>query len=292
MKPNQRVRYADRIERALQRLQQATADGDVPGLPELAAAAALSEYHFHRVFRLMTGETVGAATTRVRLGQAVHLLDRPDALKAATAASGYATPQAFTRALKQQSGATPGELRAQPDRRDAVRAALAQPQPEIADLAPALRIEIVSFEPLRLLAIRNVGDYRELNSGYSHVFERVCAQMEPASILGIYGIPHDDPRFVEPALCRFDCALDTGGLGQADESLQELHLAVGDCARMPHHGDYDAIHAAIDMLYDWAISRDLLVADRPMFIHYLDDPEQVPVERLRAFAYLPLAPNQ
>ena len=75
MKPNQRARYADRIERALQRLQQATVDGDVPGLPELAAAAALSEYHFHRVFRLMTGETVGATTTRVRLGQAVHHLD-------------------------------------------------------------------------------------------------------------------------------------------------------------------------------------------------------------------------
>ena len=289
MKSSQRAHYAQRIERALQRLQQAVASGDTPNLAELAAAAALSEYHFHRVFRCMTGETVGEATTRIRLGQAVQRLAGPDALRDATDASGYATPQSFARALKQQSGATPGELQAQPARRDAVRDALARPDTGDADMAPPLRIDIVSFEPLRLLAVRNVGDYRELNMGYGLVFEQVCAQLAPETIQGIYGIPHDDPRVVEPASCRFDCALDVGSLGQPDDMLQELHLANGDHARLPHHGDYDAIHAAIDALYDWAIAHDRPIADRPLFIHYLDDPEQVPVEQLRAFAYLPLA---
>lgn len=289
MKSSQRAHYAQRIERALQRLQQAVASGDTPNLAELAAAAALSEYHFHRVFRCMTGETVGEATTRIRLGQAVQRLAGPDALRDATDASGYATPQSFARALKQQSGATPGELQAQPERRDAVRDTLARPDTGDADMAPPLRIDIVSFEPLRLLAVRNVGDYRELNMGYGLVFEQVCAQLAPETIQGIYGIPHDDPRVVEPASCRFDCALDVGSLGQPDDTLQELHLANGDHARLPHHGDYDAIHAAIDALYDWAIAHDRPIADRPLFIHYLDDPEQVPVEQLRAFAYLPLA---
>lgn len=289
MKPSQRAQHAQRIERALQRLQQVVANGEAPNLAELAAAAALSEYHFHRVFRCMTGETVGEATTRIRLGQAVQRLAGPDALRQATDASGYATPQSFARALKQQSGATPGELQAQPERRDAVRDALARPETGDADMAPPLRIEIASFEPLRLLAVRNVGDYRELNMGYGRVFEQVCAQLGPEAIQGIYGVPHDDPRIVEPGHCRFDCALDTSGLGQAQDGLQVLELAAGRYARLPHAGDYDAIHAAIDALYDWAVAHDRPIADRPLFIHYLDDPEQVPTEQLRAFAYLPLA---
>jgi AraC family transcriptional regulator len=288
MKPSQRANYAVRIERALQHLQRCAASGDLPQLSELAAAAALSEYHFHRIFRLMTGETVGSATTRIRLGQAVHHLAGEDAVRDATAASGYATPQAFTRALKQQAGVTPGKLQDQHELRAEIRDSLARPQPGGSTMVRPLSIEIISFEPLRLLAVRNVGDYRELNTGFVHVFEQVGAQLAPECILGIYGIPHDDPRDIAPELCRFDCALDTGGLGEAIAPLQALRLASGRYARLPHFGDYDNIHAAIDTLYLWAIESDESVGEHPLFIHYLDDPEQVPVDQLRAFAYLPL----
>jgi AraC family transcriptional regulator len=244
MKPSQRANYAVRIERALQHLQRCAASGDLPQLSELAAAAALSEYHFHRVFRLMTGETVGAATTRIRLGQAVHRLEGEDAVRDATAASGYATPQAFTRALKQQAGVTPGKLHDLHELRAEIRDSLARPQPGGNTVVRPLSIEIISFEPLRLLAVRNVGDYRELNMGFGQVFEQVCAQVAPECIQGIYGIPHDDPRDIAPELCRFDCALDTGGHGEANAPLQALCLASGRYARLPHFGDYDDIHAA------------------------------------------------
>ena len=70
--------------------------------------------------------------------------------------------------------------------------------------------------------------------------------------------------------------------------LVELNLAGGAYARMFHHGDYDRIHAAIDALYDWAIANDRDIAARPLFVHYCDDPEQTPVEALRAEIFLPL----
>ena len=53
MKPDQRSRYATRIERAIALLERSLVKGDVPSLADLAAEAAMSEYHFHRIFRLM-----------------------------------------------------------------------------------------------------------------------------------------------------------------------------------------------------------------------------------------------
>ena len=283
MREGQSGRYAERIERALQRLQSGIAAGKTPSLSELAQEAAMSEYHFHRVFRLMTGETVGAAATRLRLAGSLPALRR-DGIRQAADHSGYASSQAYSRALRAQAGVAPGELQRDATRFDEVAEALSKP----ADDGAALRIEIVALEPLRLLAIRNVGDYAELDLAYTRLFEIVCAQMEPDAIRGIYGVPHDDPRDVPAAQCRIDCALDTGAQGQAAGELVELNLAGGAHARMFHHGDYDRIHAAIDALYDWAIANDRDIAARPLFVHYCDDPEQTPVEALRAEIFLPL----
>jgi AraC family transcriptional regulator len=66
-------------------------------------------------------------------------------------------------------------------------------------------------------------------------------------------------------------------------------LAGGDDARMYHAGDYDLIHRAMDALYHWALSEQEIVGDAPLFIHYLDDPDEVAVDDQRAWVYLPLS---
>ena len=84
MQASQRTRYAERIERAIALLERSAGAGEPPALTDLAAAAAMSDYHFHRIFRVMTGETVGAAITRVRLGGSLPMLD-----ESITAAAGH-----------------------------------------------------------------------------------------------------------------------------------------------------------------------------------------------------------
>ncbi len=286
MQPSQRSRYAGRIERAIALLQQRIDAGEVPLLDELAKAAALSTYHFHRIFRVMTGETVGAAVTRVRLGGSLSLLD--DGILAATAQSGYATSQAYARALKDRTNVTPSQLRNKPEQRAEVAAQLCRPAIDRSEPMPALEISIASLAPLRLAVLRNVGDYRELNQGFGLLFERLLEHMAPASITGLYGIPHDDPREVAGDECRFDCAVTTSEVVPVESGVDEAKIAGGLTLRMAHHGDYDLIHAAIDDLYSEAASADLPIADEPLLIYYLDDPEEVPVDQLRAYVYLPL----
>lgn len=286
MRKTQRQEYARRIEQALAEISRCLAAGEPPRLEELAASAALSPFHFHRVFRLMTGESVGAAITRIRLAHALPALDEAD-LGAATARSGYASSQAFARALKATTGNSPSALRADPGARERLAQHLAVADVETTPM-PALKITVTSAAPLRLVAIRNVGDYRELNRGYARIFERVLTGLPLEAIVGLYGIPHDDPRDIPAEACRFDCALQLSMPAATDAELHSLDLGGGSHLVMAHAGDYDRIHTAIDALYRHAIEHELEIGDGPLYIHYLDDPEQVPEPALRAVAYLPI----
>ena len=287
MKTSQRQRYAERIERVVRHLENLPAES-APTLAELAAVAAMSEFHFHRVFRLMTGETVGDALRRIRLARAVPALAASAPVEEVAAQSGYAARQSFARALQSGAGVSPVAARRDPE---ALANALRQARPGArqGDEIPALTIDIVSAQPLRLLAVRNVGAYEELNAAYGRLFTLVTAQLPPESIVGLYGVQFDDPRFTSPQDCRAICAFDVGDAGVPAGELEQITLPGGDFLRIHHHGSYDLISASIDVLYAHAIDAlDRELAPQPPYIHYRDDPEQVAEAQLRSEVYLPL----
>ena len=71
MKPSQRRMSAERIYRVVRHLEGIPPDEGAPSLTELASVAAMSEFHFHRIFRVITGETVGDALLRIRLARTI-----------------------------------------------------------------------------------------------------------------------------------------------------------------------------------------------------------------------------
>lgn len=287
MKPEQRLRYADRIDRVVAHLERAPSD-ELPPLSELARIASLSEYHFHRVFRLMTGETVGDFVRRIRLARSLPTLAAGASVTVAAAESGYGTPQSYARALRASVGSTPTAGRY--DLR-ALESALrrARPGTRGTEPIPAMTIDVVSVDPFRLLAIRNVGAYEELNAAYVKLFGLVMAQVEPADIAGIYGIRLDDPQSVGPQQCRSVCALAVGGAGAAQGELEEISLGGSRCVRIHHRGSYDLLAGSLDALYAYAMTNldEELGASAP-YIHHWDDPDEVPEAELRSDVYLPL----
>ncbi len=282
IKPSQRQIYADRIERVIDHLQN-TDPGETPDLEALASVAALSPFHFHRIYRLMTGETVADTIKRIRLARAVPALDR--SIAAATDASGYATSQGLARALKAETGHTATQIRRSVDIRQSLEAAMRRP-----DLTDApMVIEIVATEPLTLTALRNTGPYPELNGVYNRLFELVFSELPMEALRGLYGYLHDDPRITPAKDCRAEVAVDVGGQGALIDDLYRIDVPAGRCARLCHLGDYDTIQPSVDALYAAVIDAGEIVADQPMRFHYLDDPEAVEAADLRADIYLPLA---
>ncbi|WFL78385.1 AraC family transcriptional regulator [Altererythrobacter arenosus] len=277
--------YTRRIERALARIETGAASGDWPGLAELAEAAAMSEFHFHRIYRLLTGETPQQTLSRARLGGSLPALQGSAGIMAATERSAYATSQSYARALKALTGATPSELRADRALFDEVVEGLMRP----VDDAHELTIEIAELSPLRLVATRAVGDYKDLNLGYYRLFDLLLEQIAPEQVTGLYGVPHDDPRHTPAQDCRFDCAVTTSAEVTLAGELTQIEVGGGPSLMLRIPGDYDKVHAALDHLYRVAIALELELAPVQPVNYYHHDPEEVPVEELVTDIHLMLA---
>lgn len=78
-------------------------------LDEVAAAALVSPFHFHRIFRALTGETLNAFITRLRLEKALTLMahHRHRTLTEVALASGFSSPSDFARCFRQRFGVAP-----------------------------------------------------------------------------------------------------------------------------------------------------------------------------------------
>ena len=78
----------------------------------VAGAAGLSSYHFSRMFRAVTGETVTAYIRRRRLTEAARrLIERNERLIDLAMTYGFESQAAFSRAFKRQFGVPPGAFR-------------------------------------------------------------------------------------------------------------------------------------------------------------------------------------
>jgi AraC family transcriptional regulator len=291
VKPSQQLIYAARIDKVLTHLVSRLAEGVSPGLEELAGVAALSEYHFHRVFRLMTGETLSSAVQRLRLANSLSALTSPHAKVAdASALGAYATSQSYARALKARTGSVPTDARCHAAEIDRIRENLRRPADarSAGDSAAPLSVEIVAFEPLTIIALRNVGDYAGLYDAYARLFGLLT---DVSAVMGIYGVPYDDPTEIPAAECRFDLGVSLTDFNVAAGilELRELRIEATSCVRLRQAGSYERTWSNLDSLYSYVLSNgEWSFGSSPPVIHYLDDPEVVRTEDLRADLYLPV----
>src|SRR5262245_42010097 len=108
-KPRTAVDYQARIDRVLAHIAQHL-DSDL-GTEDLARAANLSAFHFHRIFRAITGETTGGLVRRLRLERAGQALRGGAPLIEVALDAGYGSPEAFGRAFREAFGITPTAYR-------------------------------------------------------------------------------------------------------------------------------------------------------------------------------------
>jgi AraC-like DNA-binding protein len=111
LRPATREELLRRVLRA--RAYAEDALGEPLGLSELAREAALSPFHFHRLFRSAFGETPAAYVRRRRLDKAREALllgDKPVTLICLD--SGFSSLGSFSTLFRARFGASPREVRA------------------------------------------------------------------------------------------------------------------------------------------------------------------------------------
>lgn len=277
--------YSRRIQRVIAHIG-AHLDGDL-SLERLAAVACLSPYHFHRVYRALTGETVADTVRRLRLARAADsLLRRRLTLEQVARQAGYGGVVAFTRAFGAAYGMPPAAYRAAG--RLVPPPLPSQPTPLEDTTMPDVTIR--DCAPMTLAAMRHTGPYM----GIGAVFDRLGAWAGPRGLIGPQtlgvGVYFDDPASVPESQLRSAAGI-TVAAPVDDPAVETLTLPAGPCAVLRHLGPYAELERSYQWLYrEWLPASGREPADQPCWEVYVNDPRTTPPAELVTEIYLPLKP--
>ena len=253
-------------------------------LKTLANEAALSDFHFHRIFKALKGEAIGGYITRLRLEATARLL-RYTALTIEEIAFniGYETSASLSKAFKKQYGISPTEYRTNKDTYIMKKEII---NPDLALKAP----KIVTLEPKNLIYVALTGAYGSLD--YGKAYEQLWAVIKAQKLFtkGIESIciSYDDPKITEGSLQRSDVCLAIHKPASPQEEVSCKTLAGGKYAVFFYQGSYENLSQVYDTAVRWVIDHQYTLREEPFFEKYLNDARRTPKEKLKTEIYIPI----
>nr|WP_314246357.1 AraC family transcriptional regulator [Capnocytophaga leadbetteri] len=253
-------------------------------LKTLANEAALSDFHFHRIFKALKGEAIGGYITRLRLEATARLL-RYTALTIEEIAFniGYETPASLSKAFKKQYGISPTEYRTNKDTYIMKKEII---NPDLVLKAP----KIVTLEPKNLIYVALTGAYGCLD--YGKAYEQLWAVIKAQKLFtkGIESIciSYDDPKITEGSLQRSDVCLAIHKSATPQEEVSCKTLAGGKYAVFFYQGSYENLSQVYDTAVRWVIGHQYTLREEPFFEKYLNDARRTPKEKLKTEIYIPI----
>jgi AraC family transcriptional regulator len=274
-----RLEYEKRVNRVIDHIREHLAEA-LP-LEQLAGVAHFSPFHFHRVFRAVTGETLSAFVQRQRLERAaVALVHHPDQPVLAVAVDhGFGSAAGFARAFRARFGMSatawrsggarrwskPGKAIRNP--RKAAGRGRAQDRP--------MRVVIQELPAYRVAYMRHVGPYGA--GGIPALWVRfrkwmTARGLDEADTLRI-GIGHDDAWVTPPEKCRYDACVVVPPDFQGDRNVNVVQLPGGRYGVSRFVGGPHQVPQAWEALYrSWLPGSGCQPDDRPCLEIYRGDP--------------------
>ena len=253
-------------------------------LKTLANEAALSDFHFHRIFKALKGEAIGGYITRLRLEATARLLRYTSLTIEEIAFNiGYETPASLSKAFKKQYGISPTEYRTNKDTYIMKKEII---NPDLALKAP----KIVTLEPKNLIYVALTGAYGSLD--YGKAYEQLWAVIKAQKLFtkGIESIciSYDDPKITEGSLQRSDVCLAIHKPATPQEEVSCKTLAGGKYAVFFYQGSYENLSQVYDTAVRWVIDHEYTLREEPFFEKYLNDARRTPKEKLKTEIYIPI----
>ncbi|HHQ4643672.1 TPA: AraC family transcriptional regulator [Aeromonas veronii] len=254
---------------------------DNPGLDEVAAAAAISTFHFHRIFKTMVGETIAGFTRRLRMERAARrLLASPQSdITTLALAAGFSSSQNFAKAFRLHFAMSPSEYRQQqggnwkskigndPLPFDTYDGLVMLPVTEHPDLLQGASVR--QMPARRVAYMRRLGPYGKETCEQAHrdllaLFASDEA-MTPAGTLSLYW---DIPDITDETRCRTDVCIELGPEIPAGRQLTTQTIAAGPYAVCQFIARGDQLVACWETAFRWVVGQGLNCDDRPCYEQY------------------------
>ena len=168
-------------------------------LEELAKTASFSKYHFHRIFKHITNETISDYIRRIRLQSTTLKLKSKENITSIALNSGYETNSSFSKAFKKHFGLSPKEFSFHTKKI----------QGNI-----MIKAKYQHLEKQEILYVRKTGAYtKAAEQAWSSLMPFVYKHKikNKKNLMGknamMFGIGHDNPHLTEQNLIRYDACI-------------------------------------------------------------------------------------
>jgi len=247
--------YLERIQRGVDFIETKL-DEDV-ALSEVAKMAGISQWHFQRIFKALTGETLKTYIRSRRLAASLERLLSTDLrVLDITLLAGFESQEAFARAFKQAFGLTPQKYRALRDK----SLFLKKPRFDLQYLQQLTRNDALSPElyeqpPLLLVGLRTL--FYSVDSEKNNIGE-LLPPLWGAFIARLAEIPNKVPGTCYGVLqqeradserLEYHAAIEVTNVGSLPDGMVSLQVPAGRYARFEHRGPAPRIDHTVSYAY-------------------------------------------
>src|SRR5271169_5851845 len=248
-------------------------------LGELAKVACFSEFHFHRIFGAIAGETLNNFTNRLRLEKAARLL-RYSGQKLTDIAleCGFSSSATFARAFRSGYDTSPSQFRKSGEIKKSKICKELLPQDEYG--LPMSAEEKKAAFPVRLIEIpeRQVAYLRVTNAfDLDRMLAALVTVIEWAKSQHVFsqgilfGMTVDDPHVTPKHLYRYEVCLASSLPFECSEGMSRLKMPAMQYAAIKVSGDIHKVATAWDYLYrDWLVNSTYEPEHAPALEVFLD----------------------
>lgn len=255
--------YTHRFNRVIDYIHQ-NLDRQVK-LEELAGVACFSEFHFHRIFSAVSGETLNNFTNRLRLEKAARLLRYSEkSLTDIALECGYSSSSTFSRAFKEGFDTSPSQFRKSGEIKDSKICKELFDESEY--ILPMSLDEKKAMFPVRLVDFpeRQVAYIRVVNAYEGDTVRLTLGKMvdwaKTQKVLSegvLFGMSLDDPHVTPKHLYRYEVCLASSAKFECADGMSKMKMPAMKYAVCRVSGDIKVVATAWDYLFrGWLINSD------------------------------------
>jgi AraC family transcriptional regulator len=260
-------------------------------LEEIAQSACFSAFHFHRIFRIVVGETVGEFIRRLRLEWAANRLlsNRQDSITTIALDCGFSSSQNFAKAFRTHFDISPSEYRKSKrgnmnsnERNEISLQTLYNSIEELVDStnldrSENMKAEVKPMPEYHVAYVRKMGPYGQetCEKAFGELMQWAAPRglLDQGTMLGLYW---DNPEVTPAEKCRTDACISVPEETLPEGSVGIQKIEGGPYAVCRFEITADGFAGAWEEAFGWLIKNGYECEDRPCYELYHNNGDEHP----------------
>ncbi len=252
---------------------------------ELASIAGYSIFHFHRIFKSITGENVHDYIRNTRLEKASNLLiyNQHKKIEEIALECGFSTGTGFSAAFKKRFGVTPKEWR------NVEFKLYNEPQNGYLDDIKIDEPEIISMPTMYILYMRTYGYKSDMSDLWKKLYSW-CDHREvftkPHKFIGLF---HNHPLTLPSNNARYLACIQSDTDTFRNAEVGKCRILDGKFAKFSFHCTHEELYTIMHLAYlNWLPKSDFELRNFPSYVEYKNPENLLLNGKLDIDFYMPI----